>query len=372
MRSYAKVAAVRKELAPGGASYNTGAVGYISSFQEDFCNLGRTQRPSVRPGEAGYKFQEGPDFYREFAPGQQVVVYYPDPPPGVSPKNHVFWQPFTVVEMVGRVTVKVSQQDRKAIMVKVDRVVRDSHRDAGYGAVGGEFKVEASGHGDSRRRAESQRNEATHQGRNLYGIEEFKWGRSEKKKWRQPGQVGNRDLKDQHKGETVTGREGACRDQARPAAHPQDPKVRAYWKVLDDDFEAFKLGVTKNREAAAEGRKKRDYPKGLVSVMDGNWKLVGDPRDRNWVHRGKDGGQEDDGAGTMVDHGWVYHDKNLNQETAEVEDDEVPLTECPPSRVEPASWDEVEDDEAPLTESPPSRVEPASWDVLGDDWIRDA
>jgi hypothetical protein len=107
MRSYANVAAVRKELAPGGSSYNPGAVGYTSSFQEDFCSLGKTQRPSVRPGEAGYTFQEDPGFYREFAPGQQVVVYYPDPPPGVSPRHHVFWQPFTVVEMVGRVTVRV-------------------------------------------------------------------------------------------------------------------------------------------------------------------------------------------------------------------------------------------------------------------------
>jgi hypothetical protein len=355
MRSYAKVAAVRKELAPGGPSYNPGAVGYTSSFQEDFCNLGKTQRPSVRPGEAGYKFQEDPGFYREFAPGQQVVVYYPDPPPGVSPRHHVFWQPFTVVEMVGRVTVKVSQQNRKAIMVKVDRVVQESHKDTGYGAVGCEFKADSSSHGDSRSRAESQRNEATYQGRNLYGIEEFKWGRSEKKKWRQPGQVGSRDLKDQHKGETVTGRDGACRNQARPAAHPQDKKVRAYWKVLDDDFEAFKLGVTKNREAAAEGRKKRDNPARLVStcVGDGDWEFVGnqgeDSSYRNWIHRGKDGSQEDIGAGTVVDHGWVYHDKNLNQETAEVEDEEVPLTECPPSRVEPASWD-----------------------VLSDDWIRDA
>jgi hypothetical protein len=354
MRSYANVAAVRKELAPGGPSYNPGAVGYTSSFQEDFCNLGKTQRPSVRPGEAGYTFQEDPGFYREFAPGQQVVVYYPDPPPGVSPRHHVFWQPFTVVEMVGRVTVKVSQHNRKAIMVKVDRVVQDSSEDTGYGAVGCEFKRDPSSYRDPRSRTESQSNETAYQGRNLYGIEEFKWGRSEKKNWRQPGQVGDRDLKDQHQGEAVTGRDGACQDRTRPTDHSPGKKVRAYWRVMDEDFEEFKLGVTKNREAE-DKRKKRDNPARLVStcVGDGDWEFVGNQEDdssyRDWVYRGKNGSQEDTGVGTVVDHEWVYHDKNLNQETAEVDDEEVPLTECPPGRVEPASWD-----------------------VLGDDWIRDA
>jgi hypothetical protein len=68
MCSYANVAPVRKELAPGGPSNSPGAVGYTSPFQEDFCNLGKTQRPSVRQGEVGYAVQEDPGFYREFAP----------------------------------------------------------------------------------------------------------------------------------------------------------------------------------------------------------------------------------------------------------------------------------------------------------------
>jgi hypothetical protein len=39
---------------------------------------------------------------RTFAPGDQVIIYYPNPPPRVSPKFHIFWKTFTVIEMVGR------------------------------------------------------------------------------------------------------------------------------------------------------------------------------------------------------------------------------------------------------------------------------
>jgi hypothetical protein len=39
---------------------------------------------------------------RTFAPGDQVIIYYPNPPPGVSPKFHIFWKTFTAIEMVGR------------------------------------------------------------------------------------------------------------------------------------------------------------------------------------------------------------------------------------------------------------------------------
>jgi hypothetical protein len=58
--------------------------------------------------------------YRTFAPGQQVILYYPNPPPGVSPKFHIFWKTFTVIEMVGRVNVKASQHNKKAIVVHID------------------------------------------------------------------------------------------------------------------------------------------------------------------------------------------------------------------------------------------------------------
>jgi hypothetical protein len=34
--------------------------------------------------------------YRTFPPGDQVIIYYPNPPPGVSPKFHIFWKSFTV------------------------------------------------------------------------------------------------------------------------------------------------------------------------------------------------------------------------------------------------------------------------------------
>jgi hypothetical protein len=116
MRSYASVAAVRKDLAPGGPSTGPGAVGYTSTFQEDFCNYGRTQEistgpstmghtstfqedfcnygrtqeSSTGPGVVSYTFQEDPCYYRTFAPGQQVIIYYPSPPPGISPKFHIF------------------------------------------------------------------------------------------------------------------------------------------------------------------------------------------------------------------------------------------------------------------------------------------
>jgi hypothetical protein len=61
--------------------------------------------------------------YRTFAQGQQVIIYYPNPPPGVSPKFHIFWKTFTVIEMVGRLNVKASQHDKKAIVVHIDRVL---------------------------------------------------------------------------------------------------------------------------------------------------------------------------------------------------------------------------------------------------------
>jgi hypothetical protein len=40
--------------------------------------------------------------YRTFTPGDQVIIYYPNPPLGISPKFHIFWKTFTVIEMVGR------------------------------------------------------------------------------------------------------------------------------------------------------------------------------------------------------------------------------------------------------------------------------
>jgi hypothetical protein len=61
--------------------------------------------------------------YRTFRPGDQVIIYYPHPPPGVSPKFHMFWKAFTVIEMVGRVNVKASQHNKKPIVVHIDRVL---------------------------------------------------------------------------------------------------------------------------------------------------------------------------------------------------------------------------------------------------------
>jgi hypothetical protein len=52
--------------------------------------------------------------YRTFAPGDQFIIYYPNPPPGISPKFHIFWKTFTVIEMVGRMNVKAFATQQKA------------------------------------------------------------------------------------------------------------------------------------------------------------------------------------------------------------------------------------------------------------------
>jgi hypothetical protein len=52
-----------------------------------------------------------------------VIIYYPNPPPGVSPKFHIFWKTFTVIKMVVRVNVKASQHKKKPIVVHIDRVL---------------------------------------------------------------------------------------------------------------------------------------------------------------------------------------------------------------------------------------------------------
>jgi hypothetical protein len=62
--------------------------------------------------------------YRTFKPGDQVIIYYPNPPPGVSPKFHIFWKKFTIIEMVGRVNVKALQHNRKPIVVHINRLLK--------------------------------------------------------------------------------------------------------------------------------------------------------------------------------------------------------------------------------------------------------
>jgi hypothetical protein len=141
-----------------------------------------------------------------------------------------------MVEMVGRVTVKVSQHNREAIMVKVDRVVQDSSTDTGYGAVDCKFRENPGSYGDPKSRAENQHSEAAYQGRNLYGIGEFKWGRAKRKNWRQQDQVGDRDPKDRCQGEAVTDRDGACQGRTRPAEHPSCKVGRADWSAIEEDF----------------------------------------------------------------------------------------------------------------------------------------
>jgi hypothetical protein len=51
------------------------------------------------------------------------MIYYPHPPPGISPKFHIFWKTFTVIKMVERVNVKALQHNKKPIVVHIDRVL---------------------------------------------------------------------------------------------------------------------------------------------------------------------------------------------------------------------------------------------------------
>jgi hypothetical protein len=51
-----------------------------------------------------------------------VIIYYPNQPPGVSLKFHIFWKTFTVIAMVSRVNVKASKHNKKPIVVHIDRV----------------------------------------------------------------------------------------------------------------------------------------------------------------------------------------------------------------------------------------------------------
>jgi hypothetical protein len=62
--------------------------------------------------------------YRTCTPGDQVIIYYPNPLPGFSPKFHIFWKTFTVIEMVGRVKVNTLIYNKKPIVVHIDRVLK--------------------------------------------------------------------------------------------------------------------------------------------------------------------------------------------------------------------------------------------------------
>jgi hypothetical protein len=196
-------------------------------------------------------------------------------------------------------TVKVSQHNQKAIMVWVDRVLQESSTGTGYGAVGYKFQEDPCNYGDPRSRSENQHGEMAYQGRNLYGIEEFKWGRSKNK--------------NRHQGDIVVDN-----SKTRPAECPSGKAERAVWSALEEDFEEFKWGRAKNR---SKDKCQED------TVVD---------RDS------KDKCQED----TVVDRDWVYQGKNRRQEDTEVDNNETRPAECPPGKVERAIWSVPDDDSA--------------------------
>jgi hypothetical protein len=183
-------------------------------------------------------------------------------------------------------------------VVHVDRVLQESTTGSGYGAVGYTFQEDPCNYGDPRSRSENQHREVAYQGRNLYGIEEFKWGRSK-----------NRS-KNRHQEDIVVDN-----SKTRPAECPSGKAERAVWSVLEDDFEEFKWGRLKNRSKD----KCQDYPV---------------------VYKGKNQHQED----TVVDHDWVYQGKNRHQEDTVVDNDETRPAECPPGKAERAIWSVLEDD----------------------------
>jgi hypothetical protein len=74
-----------------------------------------------RDRQEGY-YEENTE-YIMFVPGDQVIIFYPNLPPGISPKFHIFWKTFTVIEMVCRVNVRASQHKKKPIVVHIDRVL---------------------------------------------------------------------------------------------------------------------------------------------------------------------------------------------------------------------------------------------------------
>jgi hypothetical protein len=101
---------------------------YDSSYVSDMYEISRAAHKAAKENFEEQRDRQEPYYdkktkYRTFAPGQQVIIYYPNPPPGVSPKFHIFWKTFTVIEMVGRVNLKTSQHNKKPIVVHIDRVL---------------------------------------------------------------------------------------------------------------------------------------------------------------------------------------------------------------------------------------------------------
>jgi transposase InsO family protein len=93
---------------------------YNSSYMSDMYNISRAAHRAAKENledqrDRQEEYYNKKSKYRTFAPGDQVI-YYPNPPPGVSPMFHICWKTFMVIEMVGRVTVKASQHNKSQLL----------------------------------------------------------------------------------------------------------------------------------------------------------------------------------------------------------------------------------------------------------------
>jgi hypothetical protein len=98
---------------------------YNSSYVSDMYKISRAAHRAAKENleeqrDRQEEYYNKKSKYRMFEPGDQVIIYYPNPPPGVSPKFHIFWTTFTVIEMGGRGNVKALQHNKKPIVVHID------------------------------------------------------------------------------------------------------------------------------------------------------------------------------------------------------------------------------------------------------------
>jgi hypothetical protein len=60
---------------------------------------------------------------RSFLLGAKVMVYFPNAPPRIKPKNFSHWVPYTVVQMVGKVNAQVRNKETgKSSIIHLDRI----------------------------------------------------------------------------------------------------------------------------------------------------------------------------------------------------------------------------------------------------------
>jgi hypothetical protein len=94
---------------------------YDSSYVSDTYEISRAAHKAAKENleeqrDRQEEYYDKKAKYRMFTPGDQVIIYFPNPPPGISLKFYFFWKTFTVIEMVGRVKVKASQHNKSQLL----------------------------------------------------------------------------------------------------------------------------------------------------------------------------------------------------------------------------------------------------------------